>query len=58
MSEPAEVIDLFPATEKKDLYALGEFPPLGHVPKKMHAWAICHVRCAGVAPSIPTDRSE
>ena len=25
---------------KKDLYALGEMPPLGHVPKQMYAWAI------------------
>ncbi|MCW8914415.1 MAG: crotonyl-CoA carboxylase/reductase [Magnetovibrio sp.] len=25
---------------KKDLYELGEFPPLGHVPKNMYAWAI------------------
>ncbi len=25
---------------KKDLYELGEMPPLGHVPKLMHAWAI------------------
>ena len=25
---------------KKDLYALGEIPPLGHVPAKMHAWVI------------------
>ncbi len=24
----------------KDLYAIGEIPPLGHVPEKMHAWAI------------------
>ncbi|MEL6644453.1 MAG: crotonyl-CoA carboxylase/reductase [Pseudomonadota bacterium] len=24
----------------KDLYELGEIPPLGHVPAKMHAWAI------------------
>ena len=24
----------------KDLYDLGEMPPLGHVPKQMHAWAI------------------
>ena len=24
----------------KDLYDLGEIPPLGHVPKTMHAWAI------------------
>lgn len=25
---------------QKDLYALGEMPPLGHVPARMHAWAI------------------
>ncbi|EBA05295.1 alcohol dehydrogenase [Rhodobacteraceae bacterium HTCC2150] len=25
---------------KKDLYAVGEIPPLGHVPTQMHAWAI------------------
>ena len=25
---------------KKDLYEVGEIPPLGHVPKKMYAWAI------------------
>ena len=24
----------------KDLYELGEIPPLGHVPQKMYAWAI------------------
>ncbi|MEL6768506.1 MAG: crotonyl-CoA carboxylase/reductase [Pseudomonadota bacterium] len=24
----------------KDLYAVGEIPPLGHVPPQMHAWAI------------------
>ncbi len=27
-------------TEAKDLYEVGEIPPLGHVPAKMHAWAI------------------
>ena len=26
--------------EKKDLYDLGEMPPLGHVPKQMYGWAI------------------
>ncbi|NKB26949.1 MAG: crotonyl-CoA carboxylase/reductase [Rhodobacteraceae bacterium] len=26
--------------EKKDLYDMGELPPLGHVPAQMHAWAI------------------
>jgi len=25
---------------KKDLYEVGEFPPLGHIPKQMYAWAI------------------
>ncbi|MEM8536307.1 MAG: crotonyl-CoA carboxylase/reductase [Pseudomonadota bacterium] len=25
---------------QKDLYAVGEMPPLGHVPAQMHAWAI------------------
>jgi len=25
---------------RKDLYDIGEIPPLGHVPKSMHAWAI------------------
>ncbi|MEM7598585.1 MAG: crotonyl-CoA carboxylase/reductase [Pseudomonadota bacterium] len=25
---------------KKDLYEVGEMPPLGHVPKRMYAWAI------------------
>ncbi|MBV9557722.1 MAG: crotonyl-CoA carboxylase/reductase, partial [Pseudolabrys sp.] len=33
-----------PATAKlksvKDLYGVGEIPPLGHVPEKMHAWVI------------------
>ena len=24
----------------KDLYEIGEIPPLGHVPAKMHAWCI------------------
>ncbi len=27
-------------TPAKDLYEVGEIPPLGHVPAKMHAWAI------------------
>ena len=25
---------------KKELYGIGEMPPLGHVPENMHAWAI------------------
>ena len=24
----------------KELYALGEMPPLGEIPEKMHAWLI------------------
>jgi len=40
MSDPADVIDLHPGQVKKDLYELGEIPPLGHVPKQMYAWAI------------------
>ncbi|MBI4967933.1 MAG: crotonyl-CoA carboxylase/reductase [Rhodospirillales bacterium] len=28
------------AQEKKDLYEIGEIPPLGHVPKTMYAWTI------------------
>ncbi len=27
-------------TDKKDLYEIGEIPPLGHVPEKMYAWTI------------------
>ena len=40
MTEPAEAIDITANLPKKDLYAIGEIPPLGHVPKQMHAWAI------------------
>ena len=28
------------ARRSKDLYEIGEIPPLGHVPSKMYAWAI------------------
>ena len=28
------------STDARDLYAVGEIPPLGHVPARMHAWAI------------------
>ena len=34
------VVELKPAPLHKDLYAIGEIPPLGHVPAKMHAWVI------------------
>ena len=40
MSEPALAEVPEPEGEYKDLYDIGEIPPLGHVPKKMHAWTI------------------
>ena len=33
---PAEA----PAIETRDLYEVGEIPPLGHVPKQMYAWVV------------------
>ncbi|MDX1581583.1 MAG: crotonyl-CoA carboxylase/reductase, partial [Alphaproteobacteria bacterium] len=35
-----ETAELHPGQEYKDLYEVGEIPPLGHVPSKMYAWAI------------------
>ena len=42
MSQAAEadVVNLRGGQEKKDLYEVGEIPPLGHVPKQMYAWTI------------------
>ena len=40
MSESAQTVELDDAGPKKDLYEVGEIPPLGHVPAKMHAWTI------------------
>jgi crotonyl-CoA carboxylase/reductase len=46
MSETAAVIPLptaagaAPARAIKDLYEVGEIPPLGHIPARMYAWAI------------------
>ena len=34
------VVELKSAPSHKDLYAMGEIPPLGYVPAKMHAWVI------------------
>jgi crotonyl-CoA carboxylase/reductase len=37
----AQSAEAKPALEVyKELYDIGEIPPLGHVPKNMHAWAI------------------
>jgi len=42
MVETAEATtpELHPGQEIKDLYEVGEIPPVGHVPKRMYAWAI------------------
>ena len=40
MSKPAPAEVSRNGGEIKDLYDIGEIPPLGHVPKNMHAWAI------------------
>jgi hypothetical protein len=38
MAQPAEMKPAFEVY--KDLYEIGEIPPLGHVPKNMYAWTI------------------
>ncbi len=40
MSKTAVAEDTIAEVVTKDLYDIGEIPPLGHVPKNMHAWAI------------------
>lgn len=40
MSEPAIANTAPGGQEYKDLYEIGEIPPLGHVPKSMYAWVI------------------
>jgi crotonyl-CoA carboxylase/reductase len=40
MSDAATVAQDHPGQTKKDLYEVGEIPPLGHVPKRMYAWTI------------------
>jgi crotonyl-CoA carboxylase/reductase len=40
MSETAQVMEATAAADLKDLYEVGEIPPLGHVPKNMYAWSI------------------
>jgi len=32
---------------KKDLYEVGEIPPMGHVPEQMYAWTIRRDRHGG-----------
>ena len=38
--EPARAVEPGPEPEHKELYEVGEIPPLGHVPETMYAWAI------------------
>jgi len=40
MSDTTTKTDIQSQQARKDLYQLGEIPPLGHVPKNMYAWAI------------------
>ena len=40
MAQPAQALPLAYDAPVKDLYEIGEMPPLGHVPGKMYAWAI------------------
>ena len=40
MAEAATNLEPVPEEPVKDLYEMGEIPPLGHVPKQMYAWAI------------------
>lgn len=40
MSEPAFTIQPGGQPPLKDLYEIGEIPPLGHVPKNMYAWVV------------------
>ncbi|MBL4802413.1 MAG: crotonyl-CoA carboxylase/reductase [Emcibacter sp.] len=39
-NEQSELNSLEGKFEVKDLYDIGEIPPVGHVPAKMHAWVI------------------
>ena len=40
MAQPAEALPSNYDAPKKDLYEIGEIPPMGHVPEKMYAWTI------------------
>ncbi len=40
MSEAVKAVEMHSDLPEKDLYDIGEIPPLGHVPKQMYAWAI------------------
>ena len=43
---------------KKNLYELGEMPPLGHVPKTMYAWTIRRERHGDGGDDPHTDKTK
>ncbi len=47
MSKAAAIVDTTADTPKRDLYEIGEIPPLGHIPKQMYAWVIRRERHGG-----------
>ena len=52
----AQSAELTPAFEVyKDLYEIGEIPPLGHVPKTMYAWTIRKDRHGPPESSMKTE---
>ncbi len=40
MGKTADVVNMNSVQTEKDLYEVGEIPPLGYVPKQMYAWVI------------------
>ncbi|GAB6052741.1 crotonyl-CoA carboxylase/reductase [Magnetospira thiophila] len=40
MSEAVDIQNATANQPKKDLYEIGEIPPLGHIPKQMYGWVI------------------
>ena len=43
---------------EKELYEIGEMPPLGYVPKQMYAWVIRRERHGEPTPGPPPARGE
>ncbi|MCW8835059.1 MAG: crotonyl-CoA carboxylase/reductase [Rhodospirillales bacterium] len=40
MKDSTELVEQVAGQVMKDLYEIGEIPPLGHIPKNMYAWSI------------------
>ena len=45
------------AAQNKDLYEIGEIPPLGHVPASMYAWVVRKER-HGPPEKVDADRGR